>query len=179
MVDNKEEYIMKQFQEISTKELTSNPFQLIGQDWMLVTAEKEGQINTMTASWGGLGVMWNKDVAYIVLRPQRYTKEFVDASETFSLSFFDDSYKSQLTYLGRVSGRDEDKLSNVELTTAHLNTTPYFKEAKLVLICKKLFHQTFTPESFVDSELIKKNYPNEDYHTLYIAEITNVLTQMK
>ena len=71
---------------IKPEELQKNVFSMIGKEWLLVTAEKEGQVNTMTASWGGLGVMWGKNVAFIVLRPQRYTKEFVDAGETFSLS---------------------------------------------------------------------------------------------
>lgn len=166
---------MINFKEIKPEELNKSAFQLIGNDWMLITAEKNNKANTMTASWGGLGVMWNKNVAYMVLRPQRYTKEFVDNSDTYSLCFFNDSYKKQLAYLGSVSGRDEDKISKTDLTVAHCGSTPYFEEADIVIICKKLFAQEFTPESFIEKNLIEKNYPNKDFHTLYISEVEKVL----
>ena len=97
---------MSDYKTIAPEQLTQNPFAMIGKDWMLITAEKDGKANTMTASWGGFGVMWGKNVAYIVLRPQRYTKEFVDQAETFSLSFLDDSFRAALNYLGSKSGRD-------------------------------------------------------------------------
>ena len=95
---------------IKPEELQKNVFSMIGKEWLLVTAEKEGQVNTMTASWGGLGVMWGKNVAFIVLRPQRYTKEFVDAGGTFSLSVLDGEYRKTLNYLGTVSGRNEGEI---------------------------------------------------------------------
>lgn len=166
---------MSNFKEIKPEELNKSAFQLIGGDWMLITAEKGDKTNTMTASWGGLGVMWNKNVAYMVLRPQRYTKEFVDNSDTYSLCFFDDIYKKQLAYLGSVSGRDEDKISKTGLTVVHCDGTPYFEEARIVIICKKLFAQELTPESFIEKNLIEKNYPNKDFHTLYISEIEKIL----
>ncbi|OOM05957.1 flavin reductase [Clostridium saccharobutylicum] len=165
---------MNKFKEIKPEELNENTFKLIGKDWMLITAEKENKVNTMTASWGGLGVMFNKNVVYIVLRPQRYTKEFVDYSDTFSLTFFDETFKKQLSYLGTVSGKDEDKLSKVDLTIEHSNGTPYFEEGKTVIICKKLYAQNFQPECFIESEIDKKWYPDKDYHTFYIAEIDKI-----
>lgn len=168
---------MSKFHEISTKDLSTNTFEMIGNDWMLVTAQKEGIVNTMTASWGGFGVMWGKDVAYVVIRPQRYTKEFVDAADTFSLSFFDDSYKSILAYCGKVSGRNEDKIGKAGLTTLQHNDTPYFEQAKTVLICKKLYAQPMQAESFINPSLLDHWYPGNDLHTLYIAEITSVLVQ--
>lgn len=168
---------MNEFHEISTKELTANTFRLIGNDWMLITAKKGDAVNTMTASWGGLGVMWGKDVAYVVIRPQRYTKEFVDDSVTFSLSFFTDKDRSILSYCGKVSGRNEDKIANAGLTVCEENDTPYFNEAKTVLICKKLYHQEMSKDSFTDSTLLEHWYPNNDLHTLYIAEIQKVLVQ--
>ncbi|MBS5823149.1 MAG: flavin reductase [Clostridium argentinense] len=166
---------MNKFVEIKPEELNKSPFQLVGKDWMLVTAEKDTKVNTMTASWGGFGVMWGKNVAHIVLRPQRFTKEFVDNSDTFSLTFFDESFRKQLSYLGTVSGRDEDKLSKCNLTIDHLDNTPYFQEAKLVIICKKLYAQDFKPECFVTNDLDEKWYPEKDYHTLYIAEVEKIL----
>lgn len=166
---------MNKFVEIKPEELNKSPFQLVGKDWMLVTAEKDTKVNTMTASWGGFGVMWGKNVAHIVLRPQRFTKEFVDNSDTFSLTFFDESFRKQLSYLGTVSGRDEDKLSKCNLTIDHLDNTPYFQEAKLVIICKKLYAQDFKPECFITNDLDEKWYPEKDYHTLYIAEVEKIL----
>lgn len=168
---------MSQFISITPESLDKSPFQLIGKDWMLVTAESNGKANTMTASWGGLGVMWGKNVAYVVIRPQRYTKTFVDSSETFSLSFYDESFKKQLGYLGKVSGRDEDKITTAGLTLTHEGETPYFEEANLVLVCKKLYSQEFKPECFIETDLDDKWYPNKDYHTLYIVEVEKVLVK--
>ncbi|GAB6087031.1 flavin reductase family protein [Alkaliphilus crotonatoxidans] len=164
------------FYKITPEQLNKSPFQLIGKEWMLVTAQKEGRVNAMTASWGGFGVMWNKNVAYIVIRPQRFTKEFVDHADTFSLTFFDSSFKKELGYFGTVSGRDEDKIKKTGLTVAHSNETPYFTEANLVVICKKIFAQPYEPSAFID-ESIHQCYPDQDYHTLYIGEITEILAR--
>ncbi len=166
---------MSDYREIKPEEINENPFKLIGTDWMLVTAEKEGKVNTMTASWGGLGVIWAKNVAYVVLRPQRFTKEFVDASASFSLTFFDESYKKELGYIGSVSGRDEDKIGQSKLTVAYDDETPYFSEANLVLVCKKLYAQELKAENFINPDLAGEFYPDCDYHTLYVAEIQKVL----
>ena len=165
---------MKQFHEITPQEIRGNPFQMIGADWMLITAGQGSAVNTMTASWGGVGIMWGRPVATIVIRPQRYTKEFVDAAATFSLSFLDSRYRSQLDYLGSVSGRNEPKIARSGLTLAETDDTPYFAESSLVLVCRKLYHQTYDPAGFIDPTLAE-NYPKQDYHTLYIGEIVKVL----
>ena len=166
---------MGNLRQIDHAALDLNAFQAIGKDWMLITAEREGRANTMTASWGGIGHMWNKNVAFTVIRPQRYTKEFVDAVDTFSLSFIRGDRKV-LSYLGTVSGRDEDKIGKSGLTLAHADGTPYFEEAHTVLICKKLFSQPYLEESFLYKELYETWYPEKDYHTLYISEVIQVLT---
>lgn len=165
----------KNFIEITANDIEKNTFNQIGNDYMLITAKKGDKTNTMTASWGGLGVMWNRNVAYIVVRPQRYTKEFVDFADCFSLSFFNGELKDKLAYLGTVSGRDEDKITKAGLTTICEDNIPYFEEAKLVLFCKKLFASEFKENNFIDKEIMNKNYPNKDFHTLYIGEITKVL----
>lgn len=165
---------MNKFKEIKPEELNKSPFKLIGRDWMLITAEKKGRVNTMTASWGGLGVMWGKNVAYAVIRPARYTKEFVDYSDRFSLTFFDDSYKKQLQYLGSVSGRNENKVEKSELTVGKYKGVPYFEEGNLVVICKKLYKQELRPECFIEKELDQKWYNEKDYHTMYISEIEKI-----
>ncbi|MDF2944897.1 MAG: hypothetical protein K0S01_3755 [Herbinix sp.] len=166
---------MNNFKELSPEVLRKNPFHLIGKEWMLITAGDENKVNTMTASWGGLGVMYGKNVAFIFIRPQRYTKEFIDREETFSLSFLDKEHRGALDYLGSVSGRTEDKLKNSGLTLVRSGATPYFNEATHVLICKKMFRQSMQGEFLLDDKMEDTWYPNKDYHILYIAEITKAL----
>lgn len=168
---------MQKFREIKPEEIDKNTFKMIGKDWMLVTAGTETKANTMTASWGGLGVMWGKNVAYVVIRPQRYTKEFIDAGEYFSLSFLDNGYRKVLSYLGSVSGRDEDKIEKSKVTVQREDGTPYIDEASTVLICKKLYAQDFEPECFVQQDLIERWYPGNDFHTMYIVEVVKVLVK--
>ena len=129
------------FREIAIESLEFNPFTKIGKEWMLITAGDETKSNTMTASWGGLGIMWSKNVATAYIRPQRYTREFVDGSDKLSISVLPNTYRKELSYLGTVSGRNEDKISKVNLTVNYIDGTPAFKEASLTIICKKLFAQ--------------------------------------
>lgn len=171
---------MNNFKEIKPEEFDKSPFQLIGKDWMLITAEKDNKVNTMTAAWGGFGVIFSKNVVYIAIRPERYTKEFVDNSDTFSLTFFDENFKKQLGYLGTVSGRDEDKISKSNLTIKHSNNTPYFDEANTAIICKKLYVQDMKHECFIENEVdLEKMYPDGKFHTLYIAEVEKILIKNK
>lgn len=163
--------------QISAKEISDNTFKLIGDDWMLITAEKDGKANTMTASWGGLGVFCNKEVAITFIRPQRYTKEFVDDADTFSLSFLPEKYKAELGYLGKVSGRDENKIEKANLTISHHNGTPYFEESRLVIICKKMCVATLDDASFIQKDLCNRFFADGDFHTVYISEITDVLVK--
>lgn len=166
---------MSQFKELNIKDFTPDSFGLKNK-WMLISAAKtDGTVNTMTASWGGFGVMWNKEVAFVVIRPQRYTKEFVDNADYLSLTFFDKSYLKALGYLGKVSGRDEDKIAKAELTIVKDADAPYFEEAETVIIAKKLFVQRIEGEAFLDKKIIDRWYPEKDFHHLYIAEITKIL----
>lgn len=162
---------------IQPEDLHGDVFTMIGKEWMLVSAEKDGKVNTMTASWGGMGILWNKKVAYIFIRPQRYTKEFIDGSTTLSLSFYDEAYRKQLSYLGTVSGKDEDKIAKVDFHVAHHGETPYFEEANTVLVCRKLYAQDLQEKCFLANDLITKNYPEKDYHTMYVVEIEEVLAR--
>lgn len=164
---------MKNFQEITVKDLNENAFKLIGTDWALITAGTEGNLNTMTASWGGVGVLWNKNVAFIFVRPQRYTREFLDNNEYFTLSFFDDM-REALTICGRKSGRDCDKITEAGLTPVFNEQAPYFDEARLVLVCRKLYCQRLTEDSIIDKSILKE-YANKDFHYMYVAEIEKVL----
>jgi flavin reductase (DIM6/NTAB) family NADH-FMN oxidoreductase RutF len=165
--------------EINYKEMQFNPFRLIGDEWMLVTAGNEQSCNTMTASWGHLGCLWghNDPTAVIYLRPSRYTKKFVDEEPYFTLCIMDKSFKKQMAYLGSVSGRDEDKIAKSGLTPVFADDSVYFKEAKLVLVCKKLFAQELKEDSFLYQDTIDKNYPQRDFHTMYVGKIEKVLVK--
>lgn len=166
---------MSLFKEINIKNFSPNPFE-IKDKWMLISAAKaDGTVNTMTASWGSFGIMWNKEVVFIVIRPQRFTREFVESSESLSLTFFDDSYKKALAYLGKASGRDEDKITKAGLSVAMDNGVPYFEEAERVIFAKKLFVERIEEAAFLDEKIIDRWYPEKDFHYLYIAEITKVL----
>ncbi|MEG2414089.1 MAG: flavin reductase [Clostridia bacterium] len=161
---------------IQPTEIEKSVFDLIGKDWMLVTATKnDGATNTMTASWGGLGVLWNSPVAFIFIRPQRYTKEFVDQADKLTLSFFDESHRKDLSYLGKVSGRDHDKIAQSDLHLEEIDGAPCFAEAKLTLICAKLYCQQLDENCFVDKSIAKKNYMSGDFHFVYVARIDKVI----
>ncbi len=165
------------FREISTDQIKDNAFDMIGKKWMLVTASNGENVNSMTASWGGIGIMWGKPVAFVFIRPQRYTKEFIDKSLTMSLSFYDESHRKTLNYMGTVSGRDEDKIKKAGLTTVFDGETPYFKEAEQVLIVKKLYAQEMDEKFLVEKTIHDKWYPENDYHTMYVCEIEKVLVK--
>lgn len=167
------------FKAIDPKELTRNPFSLIGEQWMLVTAGTLDKCNTMTASWGGVGVMWGKPCATIYLRPQRYTKEFVDAGEYFTLSFLPEEYRKTLGYCGSKSGRDVDKIRECGFTmAAGAGGAPYMEEAELVLVCRKRYAQPMGPEFLTgESDIQSRWYPENDWHTLYIGEIVEAFVK--
>ncbi len=165
------------FREIAVEELQFNPFTKIGKEWMLVTAGDEKKHNTMTVSWGATGVMWGKNVVSVYLRPQRYTKEFVDANEIFSLSFFKQANKPALSICGSKSGRDCDKEAEAGLTPYYTDGTTSFEEADMIFICKKQYHQQMVPDCFDVSENDVKWYPDKDYHTMYMAEVVKVLVK--
>ena len=165
------------FKEIQPQDLQDNAFTLIGKDWLVVCGEKDGRANAMTASWGGMGVLWGKPVVFIFIRPQRYTKEFVDGAAGFTLSVLDASKRKTLNYLGTVSGRDEDKIEKAGLTPLSDDGFTYFVEARLAILCRKLYAQEMREACFIAPEPVAKWYPEKDYHTMYVAEIEKVLVR--
>ncbi len=162
------------FKEISFKEVKENVVKLINDDWALVTAGDEKNFNTMTVSWGSIGELWFKDVATIYIRPQRYTKEFLDKKDCFTISFYPESQKDALKLCGAKSGRVVDKVKETGLTPVFDEEAPYFNEAKLVLVCKKMAVSKFEPENFID-ESIMDTYSQKDFHYIYYGEIEKVL----
>lgn len=107
---------MEQWNIIQPEQLERSPFQMIGKDWMLITAEKEGKVNTMTASWGGMGVLWRRNVVFVFVRHSRHTYGFLEAADGFSCTFYPEQYRQALSYCGTVSGRDEDKIAHCGFT---------------------------------------------------------------
>ncbi|NHJ47016.1 MAG: flavin reductase family protein [Asgard group archaeon] len=158
------------FEEINPKDLTENAIKLICLDWMLITSGQKDKYNMMTASWGGLGMLWHKPVCFIVVRPSRYTYDFLEKNDNFSLTFFTKDYRDILNFCGTKSGRDVNKMTEVNLTPLEQQSTVYFKEADTVLICKKLYSHDFNPDALPDF-VKEKVYKSGNYHRLYIGEI--------
>lgn len=165
---------MHLFQKVDFDQLDINPFEMIGKNWMLVTAGNEEKVNTMTASWGGVGVMWGKNVAYVFIRESRYTKEFIDREGTFSLSFPNETYRKEMKFLGAVSGRDEDKITESGVHVGYMDGIPYIDEGSMIMTCRVMSKTSINKEDYIDGSIDSAWYANGDYHTMYIAEITGV-----
>lgn len=158
-------------QKIDPKDIQKNIFSLIGDQWMLIAAGEGDKCNMMTASWGGLGVLWHKNVATVYVRPQRYTYGLIEKQDTFSLSFFTEKYREQLKLCGSKSGRDIDKVKECGFTVEKAGgDTPYFTQAELVLACRKLYYSDLDPAHFLEAS-IEDHYKNHDYHRMYVGEI--------
>ncbi len=162
------------FTETNPELLQDNTFKLIGKDWMLITAGEPESFNIMTASWGGLGVLWEKKVAFCFVRPTRHTYQFIEQSSRFTLSFFEDQHRKILSFCGSHSGRDTDKLKATGLTSIRDMEFVYFTEARLVLACRKIYAQDIDPSFFLDPR-IETMYPQKDYHRMYVGEIEKCL----
>lgn len=168
---------MHSFQNVTPDYMECNPFEKIGKEWMLVTAGDEEKANTMTASWGGMGVMWGKNVVYVVIRQSRYTKEFIDKQGSFSLSFLGEKHRNMLKYLGSISGRTEDKIKEANVELNYHNGVPFVDQGNLALICKVMSATLLKPEEFIAEGIDAQWYGDKDYHTLYIAEVTDILAR--
>ena len=154
-------------------------FDLIGKEWMLITAADKSQsgtkaVNAMTASWGGLGILWNRPVAFVFIRPQRYTYSLVEESDRFSLCFLGEEYRDALRLCGTKSGRDIDKLAACGLNTQTEGDLPYIAESRLVLCCRKLYAADLEQAGFLLPELLD-NYKTGDFHRMYVVEIEQAL----
>jgi flavin reductase (DIM6/NTAB) family NADH-FMN oxidoreductase RutF len=176
------------FKELTIKNLTINPCQLIGEEWMLITAGTEKSYNSMTASWGHIGALWGKHIngrptVEIFVRPSRYTDSFIENNECFSLSFFTKEHQKDLSYMGSHSGRDEDKISKTRLTPIFIDEVPAFEEAKMIIIARKIYKSKINKEGFIDKSIIKAFYDtdsghaynNDSYHNVYIGEILKIM----
>ena len=165
---------------IKPEEITDNVIKLIGKDWMLVTAGRPGDYNTMTASWGGAGFLWNKPVVFVFVRHERHTYGFMEREDVFTLSFFDEKYRNALSLCGTKYGRDTDKAAETGLTPVETsNGSIAFSQARLVLECRKLYVRDLKSEKFLDKTILEKCYDSAHggLHRVYVAEITGVISE--
>ena len=165
------------FYEIDAMEFSTTPFKLFDKDWMLICApdkEKDCGANAMTASWGGIGVLWHKSMATIYVRPQRYTFSLVEESDRVSLCFLGEQYREALKLCGTRSGRDMDKIAESGLSVTLDGTVPYIDQSNVVMICKKAYSDWIKEEHFEDTAHLAR-YPQKDYHKFYLLEIEKIL----
>ncbi len=162
--------------EINIRSLGCNFIKMLSEDWALLSSGNAADFNTMTVSWGGVGELWGKDVGFVFVRPQRYTYEFIEKNDYFSLSFFGGEYKKELGICGSKSGRDIDKVKATGFTPLDLGNAVDFEQAKITIVMKKLAYQDMCPQGFLD-ESIMKNYANNDFHRVYVGEIVKVLVE--
>lgn len=168
---------MHTFQPMPADMLEFNPFTKFGKEWALLTSGPKANANTMTISWGGVGVLWGKNMAFVFVRDSRYTKELMDSGEFFSITFLDETYREALNYCGSHSGRDTDKIADAGLTLASRHGIPFIDEGNFVLICKKMAATRLAEDSFLVPELKDKWYSDGDMHTMYLAEIIDVMAR--
>lgn len=166
---------MESFTTIKPTEITDNVFKLLDKDWMLVTAGNLDNFNTMTASWGHLGIIWNLPVAIAYVRPQRYTYQFVQKHVDYTLSFFTEQYRSALNFCGAHSGRDCDKMAETGLTPVQTERgNVIFREARMVLECRKVYSDRLRKSNFILPRVALRHYPKDDFHRFFMGEIVNV-----
>lgn len=163
------------FKKIEINELSFNPFEKIGKQWMLLTGGNKDNFNTMTASWGQLGVLWNKNVLTCYVRPTRYTYGYIEDNECYTVSFLGEEYRKALSFCGSHSGRDCNKAEETGLTPAEIDGCMTFAESELVLVCRKLYSYDLKESGFLtDDGIPEKFFGSDPYHRAYIAEIVGV-----
>lgn len=153
----------------------SKAFQNIGNEWALLSAGDAQHFNAMTISWGSLGFIWQRPILTVLVRPQRYTHQFMDDFDRFSVSFFGSAHREGLSLLGSVSGRDTDKIAQSELTPVFVNGVPTFQEAYLTAIARKIYRGQLESAGFLVPQIAEEYYPEKDYHTVYFAELVQTI----
>jgi len=170
--------MLNNLKEISNINFISKSFELWDKTWLLLTSGDfvKKDFNSMTVAWGGLGIMWNKPMAMVVVRPTRHTYTFINSYDTFSLCVFPDQYRTALNLLGSKSGRDGDKILASGLTPIASSSiaAPVFQEAELVFECRKMYWEDFNPQHFLNQD-IEKNYAKKDYHRMVMGEVIKIL----
>ena len=160
------------------EELKLNVFDQFDKKWALLTAGTPDSFNTMTISWGGFGTLWSKPVTTVYVKPVRYTYEFMEKNEYFTVSFFPEEYKKDLALLGSKSGRDGDKLALTSLTPVELEHGIGFREAELTVICRKIYRQDLDGGQ-IPAEAAERYYQTEPVHRMYIGEVLAITKQIE
>ncbi len=164
-------------QTIPWQDLTLKAHTIWNETWFLLTCgdSSKNHFNTMTVSWGSIGIMWNKPMVQVVVRPSRFTHEFMQTYPDFSLCAFSEEHRKALQFLGATSGRDGDKVKSSGLTACRSSQiqSPSFAEAQLVIECRKIYTDLFNPHNFLDPN-IEKHYPGADYHQVYFGEVLTI-----
>ena len=169
---------MNQFKKCTINDLKESFSNLIGEKYALITVFDKNNLNMMTASWGSMGIMWNKNVVNVVVRPSRYTYDFLMNNEYFTLNFLQDGNADVYKLCGSKSGRDCDKVKASGLIPIEIESSKFaFDKSEYVFVCKKLYAQPMRKEYFVSSEYGDKTYPNDDVHTMFIAELEEIYVQ--
>ncbi len=164
----------KFFQKVDPKLLPDNFMKTIGDEWLLITAGTPESFNTMTASWGAVGILWNKPVAICFIRSTRYTFDFANQNKIFTLSFFTEKEQSILNFCGTRSGKNVDKISATGMRPLPTeNAGIGYEQSRLCMECNKIYFDDLNPEKFQLPEIDQKIYPKKDYHRMYIGEILN------
>ncbi|MCF6176093.1 MAG: flavin reductase family protein [Victivallaceae bacterium] len=163
---------------IALDDFNTNIFKVLNKEWMLLSGGdySSKKYNFMTISWGFMGTMWFKPVIMVGLRPQRHTLEFIEKYDTFTISAFSEDHKAALAFCGAHSGRDCDKAAECGLTptAAKKVDAPAFKEAELVIECRKLYHDQLKAKNFNDKSILSECYPNRDLHIMFTGEVVNI-----
>lgn len=145
--------------------------------WPLLTSGDyaSGDFNTMTVGWGSLGVMWKKPMAMVVVRPSRYTYEFMERHDSFTLSVLPEDYRTALQLCGTKSGRELDKIKAAGLTAIPSSAieAPGFDEAELIIECRAMYKTPFETNQFSDP-IIMTHYPEGDLHLMTFGQIIAV-----
>lgn len=163
------------FKKIELTELTFNPFTKIGKEWTLITGGTPEKFNTMTASWGQMGVLWNRNVFTCYIRPNRYTYGFIEENDTFTASFLSEDYRKALSFCGSHSGRDCDKMAETGLSPVELDGAVGIEQSELILVCRKLYSYDLNESGFLTNDNIPAQFFGTDpYHRAYISEIIGV-----
>jgi flavin reductase (DIM6/NTAB) family NADH-FMN oxidoreductase RutF len=163
------------FSKVEINSLELQVFSKIANEWFLITAGEINKLNTMTASWGTMGILWNKPVFICFIRPTRHTFSFVEDSDVFTISFLDKEYKKILNVCGSVSGRNTDKIQSTGLIPVGLEAGGIsFQQANQIFECRKIYFDDLKPVFFIPDEIDDRHYPDKDYHRMYIGEITSV-----
>ena len=165
----------KAWQEIAPEEIDINAVKMIDKDWMVVSAGKEGDMNLMTISWGSIGELWNRPVMTVYVSTNRYTHEFMERNDCFTVTHFPESMRQKLAYLGRVSGRDEDKVAGAGLTVEFTELgNPIYAEADLAIECRKIYAQQFDRDRLPEDVRQWYEKSNLGIHYFYVGEIVHV-----